>query len=96
MPELSLRTSQLIDQISDTTLRQQVLTLLSNNAALFGPPTPEMLDQAHFAVIKLAMAGPRGFERAGSLHMLDTRDLLVNAEFANETKAREKWYRSIR
>ncbi len=65
------------------------------DGALYGPPTVEVLERVRFSVIKLAMQGPRLFKVAAELFHIDTRDLLVEAEFADDPIAHEEWCRSM-
>lgn len=88
---LTDRTRQLITLIDDTTLRAKVASLFQEDGALYGPPTVEVLERVRFAVIKLAMQGEQMFDVATQLFRVDTRDLLVNAEFADDLHAHERW-----
>jgi len=88
---LTRRTRQLIELISDQTAKTRVLALFETDGALFGPPTVEVWERVRFAVIKLAMRGPESLGVAEALYRIDTRDLLVNAEFANDLRAHEQW-----
>lgn len=90
---MSPRTLELIDRIEEAEVRQKVSDLFATKAALFGRPIPQVLDRVHFSVIKLAMEGQ--FEIAEALYRVDTRDLLVNAEFADDVQAHEKWAGSL-
>jgi len=86
---LTDRTRLLITRIPDPTLRAKVAGLLQEDCALYGPPTIEVLERVRFAVIKLAMQGANMFDIAAQLFRSDTRDLLVNAEFADDVRPRE-------
>lgn len=88
---LTDRTRQLITLIDDSTLRAKVAGLFQEDGALYGPPTVEVLERVRFAVIKLAMQGAEMFDVAAQLFRADTRDLLVNAEFADDVRAHERW-----
>ena len=80
-----------MELIDDPGLRDAVTTLFESNGALFGPPTVEVLERVRFSVIKLAMLGPESFALAARLYGVDTRDLLVQADFAHDLKAHEQW-----
>ena len=92
---LTDRTRQLIRLIDDLSIQAEVKMLFKNNGALYGPPTTEVMERVRFSVIKLAMQGPEMFKVAAELYRVDTRDLLVNAEFANDLMAHEKWCQSL-
>lgn len=92
---LTHRTRQLVELISDQAAKARVLALFETDAALFGPPTVEVWERVRFAVIRLAMQGPQALGAAEALYRIDTRDLLVNAEFADDLKAHEKWCKSL-
>ncbi|NOS82559.1 MAG: hypothetical protein E8D46_00225 [Nitrospira sp.] len=93
--QFTKRTYQLIELISDRAIKARVLALFENDAALFGPPTLEVLERVSFSVLKLAMQGPEQLKVAEELYRIDTRDLLMNAEFANDVRAHEKWCKSL-
>src|SRR6185503_15865969 len=88
---LSERTKRLMSLIDDSALRSKVERLFQEDGALYGPPTADVLERVRFAVIKLALQGEQMFEIAAHLFRVDTRDLLVNAEFANDLDAHEQW-----
>jgi hypothetical protein len=92
---ITKRTHQLIELIFDQAIKARVLALFENDTALFGPPTVEVLERVRFSVLKLAMQGPEQLKVAEELYRIDTRDLLVNAEFANDARAHEKWCKSL-
>ena len=92
---MTARTRQLIELIDDPAVRAEVTALFENDGALYGPPTAEVLEHVRFSVIKLAMQGPKMLQVAGELYRVDTRDLLVNAEFADDLTAHEKWCESM-
>jgi hypothetical protein len=88
---LSPRAAQLIGRIGDPDIRVRVLALFETEPASFGPPTPEVTERIQLAVIRLAMEGSTGLSVAEALYRVDCRDLLVNAEFADDVKAHERW-----
>lgn len=92
---LTGRTYKLIKLIEDPAIQSEVLTLFESDGALYGPPTTEVLERVRFAVIKLAMQGRQMFLVAVTLYNIDTRDLLVNAEFASDLQAHNKWCESM-
>src|SRR5262245_56454466 len=94
-PDLTDRTSRLLDLIGDETMKARVLQLFEQKAALYGPPTVAVLERVRFAVIKLAMQGDKAFETAARLYKMDTRDLLMAAEFATDLRAHDSWCTSV-
>lgn len=92
---LTDRTKKLIALIGDSALQSKVVRLFGEDGALYGPPTVEVLERVRFAVIKLAMQGERMSEIAMQLFRVDARDLLVNAEFADDPRAHERWCESM-
>lgn len=69
--------------------------IFEKSGALYGPPTPGVIERVRFAVIKLAMQGSENLEMAETLYCTDTRDLLVCAGFANRLDAHEIWCKSV-
>lgn len=92
---LSPQTQQLIKRIKDPIIQAEVIALFESAGALYGPPTEELLERVRFSVIKLSMEGPKAFFAAAELYRLDTRDLLVNAGFANDPQAHYQWCETI-
>jgi hypothetical protein len=88
---LNDRTRRLISLVGNSALQSQIVGLFKEDGALYGPPTDEVIERVRFAVIKLAMQGEKMFDVATQLFRIDTRDLLVSAEFANDLHAHEKW-----
>ncbi len=93
--ELTERTQRLIALIDSPDVRAQVTALFETEAALYGPPRVEVLERVRFAVIKLALQGPQMLRVAAELFRVDARDLLVNAGFADDLEAHEKWCKAI-
>jgi hypothetical protein len=89
--DLTSRTRRLLALIGDEVIKAQILRIFETKAALYGPPTVAVLERVRFSVIKLAMQHPHGIKLAENLYGADTRDLLVNAEFATDLEAHEKW-----
>lgn len=92
---LTDRTQKLINLIGDPAIQYEVLALFETDAALYGPPTTEVLERVRFAVIKLAMQGRQMFDAAATLYQIDARDLLINAGFTSDLKAHDRWCESI-
>jgi hypothetical protein len=92
---LTKRTRQLIELIADQSVKVRVVALFEKDCALFGPPTTEVWERVRFSVIKLAMEGSEMLAVGEDLYRIDTRDLLVNADFADDPGAHEKWCRSL-
>ena len=88
---LTDRTRALLALVPDQDVRQQILQLFEAAPALSGPPVAEVLERVRFAVIKLALRAPDGLKIAARLYQIDTRDLLVSAEFATDLTAHEQW-----
>lgn len=88
---LTERTKRLISQLVDSALQARLLELFENDGALYGPATDEVLERVRFAVIKLAIEGEPMLDLAMQLSRSDARDLLVNAEFADDLHAHERW-----
>ena len=95
MVQLSARTVQLLDLIRRPGVRARVESLFRTEAALYGPPTVEVMEQVRFAVIKLALETPEALGSVEELYRVDTRDLLVWAGFAQDIYAHEAWCRSM-
>lgn len=92
---LTDRTRELLALVPAQSDRERILQLYEEKPALYGPPTVEVLERVRFAVIALAMRDSRGLEIAEKLYKVDTRDLLVNAEFATDLAAHDKWCASM-
>lgn len=92
---LTQRTHQLIERIADPSVRARVVALFEKDCALCGPPTTEAWERVRFSVIKLAMEGLEMLTVGEELYRIDTRDLLVNAEFADDVRAHETWCASL-
>jgi hypothetical protein len=95
MVELSKRTVDLLRLIKKPDIRTRVDCLFKTEAALYGPPTREVMERVRFSVIKLALQGPEALSSAEQLYRIDTRDLLMNAGFGSDIHAHETWYRSM-
>jgi hypothetical protein len=91
MPPLTERTRRLLTLVTDRTARARLESLFERRAALIGPPTEKELERVRFAAIKLALEGERSLGVAEELYCVDVRDLLVNAEFATDARAHERW-----
>ena len=76
------RAQRLVNMIKEPELRAQVMAKFQSG---------EQSERIRFAVIKLATRGERAFELAAKLHHTDWRDLLVEAEFADDIHAHEQW-----
>jgi hypothetical protein len=90
MRPVTNRTKQLIALVGDASLQSKIVELFEEDGALYGPPTTEVLERVRFAVIKLTMEGEPMFDVAARLFRIDTRDLLVQAEF-DGPRAHERW-----
>ena len=86
--ELTERTQRLIALIDSPDVRAQVTALFETEAELVS-------ERLRFAVIKLALQGPQMFRVAAELFRVDWRDLLVNAGFADDLEAHEKWCKAV-
>jgi len=95
MPPLSARTEQLLARIADQAARARLERLFEQDAALVGPPTPAELERVRFAAIRLALEGARGLAVAEALWAVDVRDLLVNADFADDARAHLHWCEAL-
>ena len=92
---LTDRTRKLLELIDDLSMRDEITSLFESDGSLYGPATTEVLERVRFSVIKLTMQGPGMFQVAAELFRVDTRDLLVRAEFADDLRAHENWCRSM-
>lgn len=81
--------------IRDETLRAKVLEIFAGEPALHCTPTAEAIELVRFAVIKLALRGPKELALAAKFYAVDTRDLLVSAEFGQDPRADEAWVASM-
>ena len=95
MNDLTERTKLLIEKVPDQAVQGKLVALFEKDAALFGPPTTDVLERVRFAAIRLAFEGERQFEIASNLYIIDTRDLLMCAEFANDVHAHENWCHKV-
>jgi hypothetical protein len=87
---LTHRTKQLIALVGDASLQSKMMKLFEEDGALYGPPTTDVLERVRFAVIKLAMSKGSTFDLAARLYRIDTRDLLLEAEF-EDPRAHQQW-----
>ncbi|MBL8381581.1 MAG: hypothetical protein JNM90_00785 [Burkholderiales bacterium] len=92
---LSPRAARLIARLVPVALQARVFALCAEAPALTGPASTAALDRVHFAVIRLAAEGERSFAAAAQLYRIDTRDLLVNAGFADDARAHEAWFARV-
>ena len=81
--------------IGDPVSRDRVLELFKSDCVPIGPPTDDELERVRFSVIKLALEGPEMFDVAARLYAEDIRDLLVNAELADDPHAHIAWWHSM-
>lgn len=67
-----------------------------NNLPFMESKDSQELERVRFAVLKLSGGDLNELQRAIDLAKLDWRDVLVSAGFADNTKAHESWWPSVR
>jgi len=93
--ELSPKTKQLLASIQDEAIRAGVMEIFESKPALYAPPSAEVLERVRFAVIKLALQGPKMLKLAAKFYEEDTRDLLVSAEFGLDPDSDKAWAEAV-
>ena len=95
MIKLSDRTQQLIDAIFPDEVKEKAIHHIqyecAQNLPFMDEATPEDLERIRFAVIKISDRNIDELVRAISLASVDWRDVLVEADFANDIAVHEKW-----
>lgn len=93
--ELSPRTKQHVAALFGPELQQQASSLLieqcGTNLPLLEALDPVGLERYRFAALKLSCGQLDKLQQAVKLAQIDWRDLLVDAGFADDTKAHESW-----
>lgn len=89
---LNSKIAELIKHVCDDKTQMRLIQLFEEKPALYAPMSESVREHICFATIKLALQGEVQLKRAEKLYLTDTRDLLVNAEFASSLNAHEEWF----
>ncbi len=93
---LSPRTVELVDAMFAAGQRHDARRLLEEefgtNLPLLSGLDPVQLERYRFAAIRISHGDLKGLESAIALAKTDWRDLLMEADFAKDTQAHERWF----
>ncbi len=96
---LSPRTAELVDAVFAAEEREGARTLLEarcgTNLPVLSGLDPIQLERYRFAAIRVSQGDLKGLEGAISLANTDWRDLLMQADFAHDTQAHERWCANV-
>ena len=99
MEKITLQTVRLVNKFfagdENNLVVSKLIDECGNNLPCCEDSSPTDLERVRFAVIKLSNGNLTDFESAVILAKIDWRDLLVNAEFANDTNAHISWANSV-
>lgn len=99
MLELSIKTKQIIDKLFTDNDKPQVIMLLKNDCGNNLPfcknATPHQMERIRFAAMKVSGGMVNELKKVIDLAKADWRDLLINAEFANDEVSHEIWANKV-
>ena len=94
--QLSSATKRRIDALFPDEQRAEVARLLcdegGNNLPLCDSDDEFQLERIRFAALKLSQGSVQKLHEAIGLAKVDWRDLLVDADFADDTNAHKRWF----
>ncbi len=92
-PVLSPKTQQWVEVLFPPEHRDEVTSTLGSGCGnnLWGKSDEFGMERIRFAVLKLSQGDMKRFRNAVALANRDWRDLLMAADFANDTKAHNHW-----